>query len=82
MSDDSIVDIADAIIVIGPSPSKKMLGALLSTILLSSIVLGFAMDTNHDVNNGTRYFGGSNFFRDLPTFTDMVEYLPESKFLR
>ena len=53
MSDDSIVDIADAIIVIGPSPSKKMLGALLSTILLSSIVLGFAMDTNPDVNNGT-----------------------------
>ena len=52
MSDDSIVDIADAIIVIGPSPSKKMLGALLSTILLSSIVLGFAMNTNPDVDNG------------------------------
>ncbi len=53
MSDDSIVDIADAIIVIGSSPSKKMLGALLSTMLLSSIVLGFAMNTNPDVDNGT-----------------------------
>ena len=52
MSDDSVVDIADAIIVIGSSPSKKMLGALLSTILLSSIVLGFAMNTNPDVDNG------------------------------
>ena len=52
MSADSIVDIADAIIEIGPSPSKKMLGALLSTILLSSIVLGFAMNTNPDVDNG------------------------------
>ena len=57
MSDDSIVGIADAIIVIGPSPSKKMLGALLSTILLSSIVLGFAMNTNPDVDNGTSGVG-------------------------
>lgn len=53
MSGDSIDDIADAIIVIGPSPSKKMLGALLSTMLLSSIVLGFAMNTDPDVDNGT-----------------------------
>ena len=53
MSGDSIADIADAIIVIGPSPSKKMLGALLSTMLLSSIVLGFAMNTDPDVDNGT-----------------------------
>jgi len=51
MSDDSTVEIADAIIVIGPSPSKKMLGALLSTILLSSILLVFAMNTNPDVDN-------------------------------
>jgi len=51
MSDDSTVDIADEIIVIGPSPSKKMLGALLSTILLSSILLVFAMNTNPDVDN-------------------------------
>lgn len=51
MSADTIVDIADAIIEIGPSPSKKMLSALLSTILLSSIVLGFAMNTNSDIDN-------------------------------
>ena len=53
MSADTIVDIADAIIEIGPSPSKKMLGALLSTILLSSIVLGFAMDANPDMGNAS-----------------------------
>ena len=51
MSADTIVDIADAILVIGPSPSKKMMGALLSTILLSSIVLGIAMNTNSEMNN-------------------------------
>ena len=53
MSADTIVDIADSIIEIGPSPSKKMLGALLSTILLSSIVLGFAMDANPDMGNAS-----------------------------
>ena len=51
MSADTIVDIADAIIGIDPSPSKKMLGALLSTILLSTIVLGIAMNTNSDMVN-------------------------------
>ena len=53
MSADTIVDIADAIIVIGPGPSKKMLGALLSTILLSTVVLGIAMNTNSDMANAS-----------------------------
>jgi len=51
MSADTIVDIADAIIGIDPSPSKKMMGALLATILVSTLMLGIAMNTNSDMVN-------------------------------
>ena len=51
MSDDTTVDLADAIIGIDPSPSKKMMGALLATILVSTLMLGIAMNTNSDMVN-------------------------------
>ena len=51
MSGDTTVDLADAIIGIDPSPSKKMMGALLATILVSTLMLGIAMNTNSDMVN-------------------------------
>jgi hypothetical protein len=42
MSGDVHEDVADAIIEVGASSPNRMMGALLSTLLLSTVVLGIA----------------------------------------
>ncbi len=51
MSGDVNEDVADAIIEVGASSPNRMMGALLSTLLLSTVVLGIAMNTNSSSNN-------------------------------
>ena len=51
MSDDANEDVADAIIEVGASSPNRMMGALLSTLLLSAVVLGIAMNTNSNPDN-------------------------------
>ena len=51
MSGDVNEDVADAIIEVGASSPNRMMGALLSTLLLSTVVLGIAMSTNSDLDN-------------------------------
>ena len=51
MSGDVNEDVADAIIEIGEHSPNRMMGALLSTLLLSAVVLGIAMNTNSNPDN-------------------------------
>jgi len=51
MSGDVNEDVADAIIEVGASSPNRMMGALLSTLLLSTVVLGIAMNTNSNSDN-------------------------------
>ena len=51
MSGDVNEDVANAIIGVGASSPNRMMGALLSTLLLSTVVLGIAMNTNSNSDN-------------------------------